>query len=136
MVIGDQECRRLYATVLEQLHKSGFEELVRGIEANVTGGAVGPPSRGVGGSKELRSMSDREMLAVAIEYLLSALDVPVMFADARKTVHGNEVRWLKDSGEEISSQGLADIDVEPLRRGLERIHFLRKELGIWLPEVP
>ena len=81
-------------------------------------------------------MSGREMLAVAIEYLLSALDVPVMFADARKTIHGNEVRWLTDSGEDISSQELANIDVEPLRRGLERVRSLRRELGIWLPEVP
>ena len=136
MVNDDQDCLRLYTTVLERLRKSGVEELVRGIEVSVARGAVGPPPRGIGGSKELRSTSGREMLGVAIEHLLSALDVPVMFADVRKTTNSNEVRWLPASDKEISSHELADIDVGPLRHCLERIHFLRKGLKIWPPELP
>ena len=116
---------------LEHLRKSGFEELVRGIEASVAWGAVGLPSRG--GGVLARIVIDEVARKCSAgchrNTSLSALDVPVMFAGCEKLSTATKSGGCTDSGEEIPSQGLADIE-RGNRCGVvsREIHFLERSL--------
>jgi hypothetical protein len=84
-------------------------------------------------------MQEQEALAVALEFLIAALDVPVMQAGCRSILECQEIQWRNErpgtQREQAVINALGEIDVRQLRQLLVQLIQLIQDLGINMPEI-
>jgi hypothetical protein len=128
----------LYHELLDKLRQAGAEPLAQDIERTVARGVV-QQTQLYQSSSVYRPMEEAEALAVALEFLVTALEVPLMLNSAHNTVGGDAIEWRPErpgsEREKIDPGPIGEVDQQALRpllmKSLESAH----ELGIELPEV-
>lgn len=98
MSSNEIELPDLYNLVLQRLNEFGATDLISGIDEVVLRGAISPDDEQKIDKKSqlVRKMQPHEVLAVALEFLESAAQVPFMLKSAIETFHCEEIFWLPD----------------------------------------
>jgi hypothetical protein len=141
MSIGEPTCSEVYNQCLASLRASGAEELVKEIERAMARGVVltEQETEIYEKSTVYRPMEDKEALAVALESLVTALEVPLMLGGARHILGDKPIEWrLERPGterEEITASAANQVDQQRLHAYLLKIIEIARELGINVPEM-
>lgn len=138
MSVGETEHREIYEGILRTLRERGVETLARDIEQTVARGMVKAGSVGDPKAKSFGSLQDIQALAVALEHLIAAAEVPLMVEQAKAELGCGEVRWVPErqgTQESIPSDVIPRIDTSQLAGLLQKIAHLCDELQISLPEI-
>lgn len=131
----------IYRTLLKELRQIGAEPLAQEIERTVSRGIVSAEGE-IGTSHRstlYRPMENKDALAVGLEFLLTALDVPAMHNEVRLVVGGDSIESRSDrpdmEHEETPPFLFHQVDQETLRNLISRITKIAQELHINLPEI-
>jgi hypothetical protein len=138
----------LYDALLVKLRELGADPLVDEIEGTVARGVVIAESenKSLTKSSSYRPMDSPESLAVALEFVTTALEAPLMVVRISELLNletGTHVTWRTDGNE--ASRELLGITVVTSEKDAERrqtVHLLAQkliglvdELGLCLPEI-
>lgn len=134
----------LYDLILSRLKEAGAEDLANQTLQVVRRGVLtqGEDEAGEGKTKALRPMQSKEALAVALEFLLTALQVPLMVNKAANTFECSRITWQFDGPPDIVEhvQSLSDAaaGLPFLDDSVERPDLMDSEDHIPLrePELP
>lgn len=98
MSSNEISARELYDTILQRLERVEANELLTITREVVLRGAVSPGDEETVEKKSqlVRPMEPNEALAVALELLLSASQIPLMLKAAIETFECREIIWLPD----------------------------------------
>lgn len=138
---SDLSPTQVYQELLAALSKAGASQLAEEIRRTVARGVVltGQETDLYQSSRVYREMNDSEALAVAIEFLVTALEVPLMINACRQDIGGESIEWRLDrpgsEREEIAFGKAEAVDQKSLTKLLTTIIKTAPELGINLPEV-
>lgn len=138
---NDPTHREVYEAILKHLQELEANVLADEIERTVARGVVltGQETEISRSSSIYRPMQDQEALAVALEFLVTALDVPVMQAECRSTLETGAIQWKNErpgtQREDDAINSVDDVNVQQLRRLLEQLIQLIHHLGIAMPEI-
>jgi hypothetical protein len=127
----------LYDLILTVVTKQNASDLAEEIRLCVARGIVVSPDDAAH-SKAIRPMNSEERLAVAIEFLISRLSVPLMTQKAIATLGCNEMTFKQEStsiGTDMELPQLNVSDLEKLRNNLQQVVKVATELGLKLPEI-
>jgi hypothetical protein len=96
----------LYDLILRRLRDAHAEQLANDIVQVVRRGTVmrGDEGSGEGKTKALRPMGPREALAVALEFLITALQIPLMVNQATDTLGCQRIAWNLDGPPDLDEQ--------------------------------
>jgi len=135
----------VYNDILHKLRDAGAELLAHDIERTVARGVVLTEQKTEfykSKSTVFREMDEGESLAVALEFVVTALEPPLMHNKVRATLDGKLVKWMPERPNIESDEITAAIaypfdldDVAELRLALEVIVAIARELRIVLPEI-
>lgn len=133
--------REVYELILSDLSSRHAESLVREIESTVARGVAssGPESESSEQSKVFRPTQDHEALAVLVEFLVTALEVPLMMNEARRVFPCDTIQWYPErpeiDGEPAAYEDPGQLEMESLRTALSTLIGIVEELEITLPEI-
>jgi hypothetical protein len=131
----------VYHELLDKLRQAGAISLAQDIERTVARGVVlaEQETQLYQSSSVYRPMEEKEALAVALEFFVTALEVPLMLNAARHTVGGDSIEWRSErpgsERENVDLGPIGEVDQQALRLLLLKILEIAHELGISLPEV-
>jgi hypothetical protein len=138
---NDLSPTQVYQELLSELSRANASQLAEEIRRTVTRGVVlTEQETNLNSSPRFyREMNDSEALAVAIEVLVTALEVPLMINACRKVVGGESIEWRLErpgsENEEIALGEAETVNKKSLMHLLTTIIEIEHELGINLPEV-
>ena len=131
----------VYYHLLDSLRKANAEPLALEIDRTFARGVVlaGQETHLYRSSSVYRRMEEKEALAVAIEFLVTALEIPLMLNATQRTVDNVSIEWrLERPGserEDVAIGTTGEVDVQALRSLLTKLIEIAHELGINLPEI-
>lgn len=131
----------VYRDLLDNLRRAGAEPLAQEIDRTIARGVVlaEQQTQLSRSSSVYRQMEEVESLALALEFLVTALEVPLMLNSTRQTVGGDSIEWRPErpgsERETVDVGRTGDVDQQALRNLVTRIVEIAHELGIELPEV-
>jgi hypothetical protein len=135
----------LYNMILESLRKTGAQELAHQIERTVARGSIALGEvQTVGRKKEkvkvVTAMSGSDRLAVALEFLVAAAEVPLMINRVRESLSCNAVEWKPDEpgppAEEATLKPIPrTVDLAELQRRIESLVGIMRDLDLIHPET-
>ena len=132
---------QVYRTLLDGLRNAGAEPLANEVERTVARGVVLTEQETslYERSSVYREMNESEALAVALEFLITALEVPLMLSACGRELGGDAIEWRPErpgsEREEVVFGAESVVDQQLLRDLLSSIQVIASELGISLPEV-
>lgn len=142
MATGETSEQELYEEILQRLRELGAAKLVRKIEQVVGRGiiVVGDEAAFSKNTKLLRPMQAGEALAVALEFLVTTLQVPLMVEETKAVFACVEIVWRPDEPliRELSPETQpmpTNVDVAEFKKQLKELVKLSRELKIVHPEV-
>ncbi len=133
--------KEVYDELLKILREAKADVLAQEIERMVARGVVltGQQTALYQSSSVYRPMEDKETLAVALEFFVTALETPLMFSTANHTLESDSIEWRPErpgtERETVSSVPAAGVDQQALRPMLLKILEIARELAINLPEI-
>lgn len=84
-------------------------------------------------------MDEIESLAVALEFFITASEVPLMLGSANHRMQSTSIEWRQErpgsEREPVSSIPTDNLDQQALSTSLQKILEIAQELGINLPEI-
>ena len=124
----------LYEMVCDRLDELQATHLTTAIRAVVTRGTVTPPDKETVEKKSqlVRRMQSAEALAVAIELLLSAAQIPLMIGHAKESFQCDSIVWMRDGAPLF---GDVNESLNAKERSLFEDSQQRGEVQAILPEV-
>ncbi len=136
----------LYTIILETLRRLEAEELAQQIERIVARGSVSPGEAEATSRKKtektkiVTAMSSRDRLAVALEFLIAASEVPLMVNHVRQTLPCNSVEWKPDEpGPRVEEMAVlpipTNIDLGDLKRQIDVLIDIMSQLTLNHPET-
>lgn len=136
----------LYRVLLDRARQIGASDLADQINRMVGRGVVelSPRKEGAKSKEErtFRPATEEESLALAVELLLAAAEVPLMLARVREICAATELEWLPDDSvaetSHVSTDPLRGLDSSTLRELQARLLKLSEilaELNLKVPEV-
>jgi hypothetical protein len=142
----DPKEQDLYSLVLETLRRLEAEQLAQQIERTVSRGSVASSEAVTAGRKKseklkiVTSMSSRDSLAVALEFLVAAAEVPLMVNHVRQNLPCISVEWKPDEpgprAEDVAVMPVPmNIDLAALKRGIDSLNRVMSELKLNHPET-
>jgi hypothetical protein len=138
---NDPTFSEVYHDLLKRLREAGAEPLAQEIERTVARGVVltGQETEVYQNSSVYREMNEKEALAVAVEFFVTALEVPLMLGACRRDVGRDSIEWRPErpgsEREEVTLGPVGNVDQQFLRQLLLKIVEITHELGTNLPEV-
>jgi hypothetical protein len=133
--------REVYEQTVAALRKLRAGQLADEIERTVARGVVltGQQTKSYKDSAVFRPMTDEQTLAVAIEFFVTVLEVPVMLDAATRALGVAHIEWKPErpgtEREDVAVDSMRQVDHEPLRKLLAKVIEIAEELGIALPEI-
>ena len=132
--------RTIYELIVRRLEEMGCRDVVGEIERTVRRGVVVAVDQGARSIYAgVRPMNDREILTIALEFLIAILQTPLMVDDTRRVLNCDQITWRLEEGAGDESQvehtPMPTVDIGMLRSGLGELTRLLHELGIAMPEV-
>lgn len=128
----------IYEAILSQLEKRGGSEVASTIRITVARGIV-RDADDRSATKTLRPMDGRESLAVALEQIVSFLEVPLMIETVKRTFEKSEVQWKPEETDmSAKSASLPSVDLRAqteLQKALQEVVGMAAQLKIALPEI-
>jgi hypothetical protein len=131
----------IYQELLDKLGAAGADALAEEIERTVARGVVltGQETPLYHSSSIYRPMEETEALAVAMEFFITACELPLMMGSANHTLESNSIEWRQErpgtERDPVSLAPAAGLDQQALRPLLMKILEIAHELGINLPEI-
>jgi hypothetical protein len=139
--LNDPTSGEIYQELLKKLRQAGADPVAQDIERTVARGIVlaEQQTQLYLSSSVYRPMEESEALAVAIEFLVTDLEVPLMLNSTQHIIGGDSIEWRPErpgsEREDVALGSIGEIDQQPLRQFLTKIHEIAQQLGIELPEV-
>ena len=128
----------VYEEMLAVLENLSAREVVETIRQTVARGVVLEANQEFS-TKTLRSMTGEESLAVALEHVVSLLEIPLMIESIENAFDVEEVVWMQESTSlsigTIRPPQVESRDSQSLRSSLMEVVKIAAELGLKLPEV-
>lgn len=138
MSTGSVTPEDVYNEILAMLNQLGASDVITAIRTTVARGVV-LDSNELPSGKSLRPMNGMESLAVALEHIISVLEVPSMVESVSQTFDAQEVLWMPEATtiglDSMVGPSIDDGMRDELQRSLKKVAQIAKELGISLPEV-
>jgi hypothetical protein len=141
MIDDEQLYKVIYDEILGWLRSNGAEALAVDIEKTVSRGVILSEQRTTYSqqSKILRPMANQEMLAVLLESLIAALEVPLMLEEAKIVLGCESISWLPitpglEAEAAVLDRAMA-VKKQELQNELGNVLSLIQEIGIKHPEV-
>jgi len=138
MSTGGVSHEDIYLEILSKLIQVGASDTASTIRTTVARGIV-LDGGDTSATKTHRPMDGQESLAVALEYVVSVLEVPLMIQSVSNTFENQNVSWRPEgtveSRDSIASPILSSDGQEGLRRSLQKVVEIDVQLGIRLPEI-
>ncbi len=136
----------LYQTILENLRTAQAVEPAQQIDRTVVRGSITPREveivRGKKTEKRkiVATMSSWESLAVALEFLIAAAEVPLMVNRVRQILLCEAIEWRPDEpgprAEELALKPIsANVDLAELQRRIDSLVTIMKELNLDHPKI-
>jgi hypothetical protein len=138
---NDPTPREIYRELLDNLRGAGADALAQEMERTVARGVVltGQQTPLYHSSSIYRPTEDNEALAVALEFFVTASEVPLMLGSANHTMESGAIEWRPErpgtERESVATVPTVGLDQETLRPLLLKILEIAHELGINLPEI-
>jgi hypothetical protein len=138
---NDPSPTQVYQELLTALSKAGASQLAEEIRRTVARGVVltGQETELYQSSTVYREMNESEALAIALEFFVTALEVPLMITVCKQEFGGESIGWrLERPGserEEIAFVKPQTLDQGTLMPLLKEIIDIANKLSINLPEV-
>jgi len=134
-------CREIYDEIVATLRRLGASQVVDEIERTVARGVVltGQQTKSFKESAVFRPMDDEESLAVALEFLVTAMEVPLMLDAASHKLGVARIDWKPErpgtEREDVAVDTMGQVDYGPLRELLSKVIEIAEKLGITLPDI-
>ena len=134
-------CREVYEQLVGTLQKQGASLPAQEIERTVARGVVltGQPTELYKEAMVYRPMEDAESLAVALEFFITALEVPLMLDVTARSLGARHIDWKQErpgaEREDVVIDAATQVDRAALRDLLAKVIDITEELGIALPEI-
>ncbi len=141
MPLDELTHRKVYEQTVAALRKLGADQLADEIERTVARGVVltGQQTASYKDSAVFRPMTDEEALAVAMEFFVTVLEVPVMLDAATRALGTGHIEWKPErpgtEREDVAVDTMRQVDHGPLCELLAKVIVIAEELGITLPEI-
>lgn len=133
--------REVYERLVDALRKQGASQLADEIERTIARGVVltGQATELYKVSTVYRPMEDAEALAVALEFFVTALEIPLMLDATTRGLGVGHIDWKPErpgaEREDVVVDAALQVDRAALRDFLARVISIADELGIALPEI-
>jgi hypothetical protein len=138
---NDPTFSEVYHDLLRKLREAGADPLAQEIERTVARGVVLPGQETdlYESSSVYREMNEREALAVALEFFVTALEPPLMLTACRQDVGSDSIEWRPErpgsQREEIVIGPMGVVNQQSLRALLVEVLVIAHELSGNPPEV-
>jgi hypothetical protein len=84
-------------------------------------------------------MTPKELLAIALQFIVTSLQVPMMVLDTQSILGGSALSWLPDepevANEKVDIRMPFDLDDVDLRNRLKKLTSLIHGLNLTVPEA-
>ncbi|MCR4415302.1 MAG: hypothetical protein NUV77_23060 [Thermoguttaceae bacterium] len=133
--------REVYEQLVAALRERGASHLADEIERTIARGVVmtGQATELYKVSTVYRPMEDAEALAVALEFFITALEVPLMLDATTRSLGAGHIDWKPErpgtEREHVVADAALQVDRAALRDLLDKVITIAEELGIVLPEI-
>lgn len=133
--------REVYEQIVDALRNQGASQLADEIERTVARGVVltGQATELYRVSTVYRPMEDMEALAVALEFFITALEIPLMLDATAHGLEAGHIDWKPErpgaEREDVMVDAALQVDRTALRDLLTKVITIAEELGIALPEI-
>jgi hypothetical protein len=137
---NDPTYGEVYHELLKKLREVGADALAQEIERTVARGVVQTDQETPRtAARVFTPMEDKEALAVALEFFVTASEVPLMLRSANHTMASTSIEWRPErpgtERETGASVPRADLNQQSLRSLLSKVREIAHELGITPPEI-